>query len=289
MGNQVLTDITVSLTALVIAAVFLYFLNYLRKCRKISNLTDKLRESYKCEEPNSCIGKWHGLYGGLKILYWRRCSCCFGCSKCCSGCSKCCSNESNTVVGNVSLNSSIAGPSHQRDEDVNEDVQNERDRLMKSPTAGPEHVSIQCDKEPNNLLDKKQFETMCKKYEQYDLYHCNFSQGCTENIFGHVHVIFLLILDWKKVIEYGMCNSTEDWCRHMYNVAVMYGGGSALSTNNSNLKLLDEKKFKIVILKNFPKNWKDSPMELSEGNENLEGFLRQTKLFVESGSYYEYK
>ena len=61
-------------------------LYYLRKCRKIANLTDKLRNSYKREGSDFCIEQWHGLYGAWKILYWRRC-------RCCSGCSKCCSNE----------------------------------------------------------------------------------------------------------------------------------------------------------------------------------------------------
>ena len=151
---------------------------------------------------------------------------------------------------------------------------------------------IQCNKEPNNVLDKGQFETLCKKYEQYDLNRSNFIvQGCPENKCGNDPVIFLLILDWEKFKNYGKCSNTEDWCRHMFNVAVMYGGGSKISTNNSILNLLDEKRFTIVILQNFPNNWKDPHMELSEEDKRQrpEEFLLHIKHFVEGGLYYEYR
>ena len=272
--DPIVIGVTVGLIVAAILFLVSYLVNFLRKCRKIANLTDKLRNSYKREGSDFCVEQWHGLYGAWKILYWRRCSCCSGCSLCCSN-----ENREDQVQKHTpnSPNSSIAGPSFQRDEDVNDDGKNEGDRL------------IQCDKKRNNLLDKVQFEKMCKKYEQYDLNRCNISPGCPENKCRHDPVIFLFILDWTKFIAYGKCNSTEDWWRHMFNVALLYGCGLPISTNNSIFNLLDEKKFSIVILQNFPKNWKDTAMELSEEDKKAENFLKYIKRFVESGLYYEYK
>ena len=123
-------------------ALFLvgYLVNYLRKCCNISNLTDKLRNSYKRDGSDFCVEQWHGLYGACKILYWIRCSCRFGCSKCCWN------EDRDNMVQKYSPNSSIPGPSRQLDEDVNNDGDNADDTLLKPP--GPEHVSIQCDRKP---------------------------------------------------------------------------------------------------------------------------------------------
>ena len=177
--------VTGSLSVALILFLVGYLVNYLRKCRNISNLTDKLRNSYKREGSDFCVDQWHGFYGASKIFYWRRCSCR-------SGCSKCCSNEyRDNLVQKYTHNSSIPGPSpRQLDEDVNNDGDNADDTLLKPP--GPEHVSIQCGKKPNTLLRYDELQKMFEKYEHYDLNRGNLSQGCLENKCGHDPVIFLL-------------------------------------------------------------------------------------------------
>ena len=289
--NMTATLISVPAFA-IISLLVLPLAIYLIKCRKIANLTDKLRNSYKREGSDFCVEQWHGLYGAWKILYWRRCSCF-------SGCSKCCSNEdrqnqvykyTNEDIDNVSPNSAIAGPSDQRDEDVNNGVENEGYRLMKSPTACQEHVSIQCDRKPNKLLTYEELQIMCKKYEQYDLNRGNFSQCCPKNKCKLDPVILLLLLDWEKVIEYETGGYREDVYCDIFNVALSYGLGSpTIKRNQLIINLLKEKKFTIVILQNFPENWKDIPFTMGL-SDKAKIFLKHIKDFVEIDDlYYEYR
>ena len=251
-----------------------YLVYHFRKCRNISNLTDKLRKSYISAFH---IKQCHGSYGAWKIIYWRICSC--------FGCSKCRSNESNTVAGNVSQYSPSAGTSHQRDEDANDDVDNEGDRLMIPLTEGRGYISIQCDKELNNLLGYEDLKTMSKKYEQYDLYRCNFIQVCPEDKCGHDPVIFLLILDWEQVIKYETGDKKDFYC-DMFNVALSYGNRSPSDVGESILKLLKENKYTIVILQNFPENWEDIHVRMGL-SDKAKIFLERIKSNVKS--YYEYR
>ena len=163
---------------------------------------------------------------------------------------------------------------------MNDDVDNEGDRLMIPLPAGAEHVVIHWNK---NLLDKEQLETMFKKYQQYDLNRDNFSQGCAENKYDPV--LFLLLLDWEKVIKYET-GDKNDFHHDMFNVALSYDSSSSAHIDESILKLLKENKFTIVILQNFPQNWKDTPVTMGL-SDKAKIFLERIKSNVKS--YYEYK